>query len=239
MKQDYDYNKRSSSEYYKLIQQDKYHKNNALIHEKSIKNKLSIFFAVRTVGDKTGKREISNLGQLQSSVQNDAIFAAMATVQNITFEGLHPRETVSIMSNIDIFVSVHGAGLTNMFFLKPGTVVVEVIPFPLCSCTSEDYFYGDGGYYHGSSLALNVKHYSYCVPSEDTLWNQKPKSITYSNSQENNIKCSWKFLHSVKSVKIDSGRFMALLRKIKRDLIASGSVLLTAPVIKLHPHANG
>ena len=56
---------------------------------------------------------------------------------------------IDFMSNIHIFISVHGAGMTNMFFMTANTVVVEIIPWPLCHCNSPDYFYGIGGYYHG------------------------------------------------------------------------------------------
>ena len=121
-----------------------------------------------------------------------------------------------------------------MFFMKPGTAVIEIIPYPLCSCESNDYFYGEGGYYHGSALALNMKHYTYCVPQVDTIWHQKPFNI-----DTEIIKCSWKFLHAVRSLKIDAYKFLSLFKKVQREFVASGYLKIASPIISLDPHING
>lgn len=197
-----------------------------------VKHSLSIGFAVRAVGDKTGKREISNLNIIQNYLRRENYMTS--SISNITFEHLDVKGTVETMANTHILVSVHGAGMTNMFFMKSGTAIVEIIPFPLCHCQSKDFFYGDGGYYHGSAIAQGMKHYTYCVPSADTHWYHRPPEI-----DNEDVRCSWKYLHGVRSVHIDKMRFVALLRKVKRDLIASGTIILTSPVINMHAHANG
>lgn len=159
---------------------------------------------------------------------------------------MSPHEVVDSMSRIHIFISVHGAGMTNTFFMSPGTAVVEILPFPLCSCRSPDYFYGIGGYYQGSSLALGLKHYVYCVDSYHTKFQSKPTSTSpphHGNGGENpsiaQSKCNWKHLHSVQEVELDEGHFLSLLRSIERDFIATGMVELSVPVINMNPHANG
>ena len=120
-----------------------------------------------------------------------------ANIENITFEHLDVSSTVRYMSGVHIFISVHGAGMTNMFFMNPGSAVsrctivsiftisnaniplffyiyarkvVEIIPFPLCNCASPDFFFGVGGYYHGSASAQGIRHYHYCVPEKDIQW---------------------------------------------------------------------
>lgn len=70
------------------------------------------------------------------------------------------------MADVDVFVSVHGAAMTNMFFMRPGSAVVELLPYPLCHCRSPDYFYGVGGYYHSrygtlTYLGIYTFHYAY------------------------------------------------------------------------------
>ncbi len=120
-----------------------------------------------------------------------------------------------------------------MFFMNPGSAVVEIIPYPLCGCKSPDYFYGVGGYYHGSAVAQGIKHYPYCVPAEDVKWQKIPDNL------QPDGKCSWKHLHAVESVKLDVPKFTSLLRNVERDLIASGKIILTRPVIHMNPHANG
>lgn len=161
---------------------------------------------------------------------------------------MSPGEVLDSMARVHIFISVHGAGMTNTFFMSPGTAVVEILPFPLCSCRSPDYFYGIAGYYQGSSLALGLKHYVYCVDSYRTKFQSKPGSPSghhgsaESGSNSINIaqtKCNWKHLHSVQEVELDEGHFAALLRSVERDLVAAGMVELTGPVINMNPHANG
>lgn len=198
-----------------------------------VKYAVNILFAVRDVGELTGRREILDLNRLQIHLKrgNSVI---KSTIRNITFENLPVKNTIEEMADAHIFISVHGAGMTNMFFMKAGSAVIELIPHPLCHCETPDYFYGDGGYYHGSAIAQNIKHYTYCVPPVDTLWYSKPKMI-----DERQVKCSWKYLHEVKSIKLDNYRFIALVRKVKRDLIASGFIVLTSPIINTNPHANG
>jgi hypothetical protein len=157
---------------------------------------------------------------------------------------MSPKEVLDSMARVHIFISVHGAGMTNTFFMSPGTAVVEILPFPLCSCRSPDYFYGIAGYYQGSSLALGLKHYVYCVDSYHTKFQSKPGSQSghHEAGENSNIaqsKCNWKHLHSVQEVELDEGQFSSLLRSVERNLVASGMVQLTAPVINLNPHANG
>ena len=128
---------------------------------------------------------------------------------------------------------VYVSGMTNMFFMNPGSAVVEIIPYPLCNCRSPDYFYGQGGYYHGSAVAQGIKHYPYCVQAADVEWHSRPNDIKPGS------KCSWKHLHAVKSVHVDPSRFVSVMRNVERDLVVSGTIVLTRPIINTGPHANG
>ncbi len=192
---------------------------------------LRVSFAVRAVGSETGMRVVSNLEQVQLMIKKTQHVRSF--MENITFEHLDVPSTVRYMAGVHIFVSVHGAGMTNMFFMNRGSAVVEILPFPLCNCRSPDYFYGTGGYYHGSSVAQGIKHYHYCVPASDVTWHEKPKDLKPGG------KCSWKHLHAVESVYIDPTRFVSLMRNVERDLVAAGTIVLTRPIINSNPNANG
>jgi len=181
---------------------------------------------------KTGARSISNLASLQQAWSKSVRIPV--SLQNVTYEHLDVGSTVRVMASTHILVSMHGAGMTNMFFMNARSAVVEVIPFPLCSCKSPDYFYGSGSYYHGSAMAQNILHYTYCVPKQHVVWHKRDPAI-----DDPQVKCSWKFLHSVESVYVDPDLFISLLHKAERDLIAMGTVLLTRPIINMNSHANG
>lgn len=196
---------------------------------------LRIAFAVRDIStSKTGLRHISNLAQVQALLTHTQHITS--NMENVTFEHLDMPSTIRYMAATHIFVSVHGAGMTNMFFMNPGAAVVEIIPFPLCQCKSPDYFYGIGGYYHGSAVAQGLKHYTYCVPASDVTWHKVPGDLA--NNQKPG-KCSWKHLHAVESVHVDPAKFVSLMRKVERDLVVSGTVILTKPIINVNPHVNG
>ena len=192
---------------------------------------IRVAFAQRDVGAETGKRHISNLDATQVLLQQTQHI--LTKTENITFEHFDVPATVRYMASVHIFVSVHGAGMTNMFFMNPGSAVVEIIPYPLCNCKSPDYFYGVGGYYHGSAVAANIRHYPYCVEDKDVVWHKRPADIKEGG------RCSWKHLHAVESVSLDSTRFVSLMRSVERDLVQAGTVVLTQPIIKLNPNANG
>lgn len=200
-------------------------------HSSRVDPGLRVAFAVRDVGSETGMRAISNLEQVQSLIRNTQ--HVRSSMENVTFEHLDVPSTIRYMAGVHIFVSVHGAGMTNMFFMNPGSAVVEIIPFPLCNCRSPDYFYGVGGYYHGSAVAQRIKHYPYCVPLEHVKWHQRPADA------KEGAKCNWKHLHSVQSVYVDPTLFVSLMRSVERDLVVAGTVVLTEPIINQSPMANG
>ena len=197
---------------------------------------LRVAFAVRDVGHETGKRAISNLETVQRLLNLNQ--RLKASYENITFEHLDGPSTVRYMAGTHVFVSVHGAGMTNMFFMNPGTSVVEIIPYPMCNCKSPDYFYGISGYYHGSSRAAHISHYPYCVPEEDTVFHT---NVTLKTNPEfgPEVKCNWRHLHSVESIRLEPFKFLSFLRGVERDLVIKGIVQLQKPIVNMNPHANG
>ena len=198
-------------------------------------SQLRIVFAVRAAGAataKTGSRAIANLQALQQEIKRSGRITP--ALSNVTYEELGVAATVQVMAGTHIFVSMHGAGMTNMFFMNGKAAVIEIVPFPLCSCKSPDYFYGVGSYYHGSAMAQQILHYTYCVPKEHVLWHKKPPAV-----EDPAVRCSWRHLHSVESVFVDPDLFVSLVHKAERDLIAVGTIVLAKPVVSMNVHANG
>ena len=193
---------------------------------------LRLVFPVRDSAIKTGVRAINNLQAVQHQILRSA--RVHASITNVTYEHLDVASTVRVMANTHIFLSMHSAGMTNMFFMNAKAAVIEIIPFPLCSCKSPDYFYGVGSYYHGSAMAQGVLHYTYCVPKEHVVWHKRLAAV-----DDAAVRCSWRLLHAVESVYVDPDLFGSLVHKAERDLIAVGTVVLASPIININAHANG
>lgn len=80
---------------------------------------------VGLVDRRPGSRVIVN----QAELEMGAVARGM-TVQVIgdeVFQSL--RETVRAFQWADVIIGVHGAGLTHMVFMRPGTVLVQLVPF--------------------------------------------------------------------------------------------------------------
>jgi len=85
------------------------------------------------VGDSSGSRRIYVTRKRTSrrKVANEVEVSAALVRRGfdvIDFEGLSLAEQVRISAQANIFVSIHGAGLTNTMFMAPGSTVVELYP---------------------------------------------------------------------------------------------------------------
>lgn len=47
----------------------------------------------------------------------------------LTFEGKSPTEQVQMVSDCDVAIGIHGAGLTNFMWMRPGAVAIQVLPY--------------------------------------------------------------------------------------------------------------
>ena len=67
-------------------------------------------------------RSIPNLGQLGEYISNlgEITFADSAE--------LTPQQQVELFSRTDVFIGQHGAGLSNMLWMNPGALVIEIQP---------------------------------------------------------------------------------------------------------------
>jgi capsular polysaccharide biosynthesis protein len=72
-------------------------------------------------------------------------------VKEIFLEDYNMFEQAAIFSNADTIIGFHGAGLTNLYFSKPGTTVVEIF--------SPDFIVTD---YWGLASSFNYRYYAYC-----------------------------------------------------------------------------
>lgn len=81
----------------------------------------------------------------------------------ITFEHLSPEQAAETMAQLDVLVGVHGAGLSNICLMRPGGVVLQIMP------------YGEGGArnmigveYKNFAAAMGAEYLEWSVPVHDS-----------------------------------------------------------------------
>jgi len=111
---------------------------------------------------KTSKLYISRSKAKQRKVVNEASvvsFLKELGFETVNFEEFTFWEQVALMKQTDILVSIHGAGLTNLLFMKEGSRVIELQKDLLRTDEQADVLYKD------FAELLNVKYdVLYCRP---------------------------------------------------------------------------
>ena len=84
-----------------------------------VENKLNKGKRIYVSRQSAGKRKVNNEEQVVELLRKFE-FCILET------ENFDLAEQISIMHHVEIFISIHGAGLTNIMFCKPGTKVLEL-----------------------------------------------------------------------------------------------------------------
>ena len=114
----------------------------------------------------------------------------------------------------DVLVGAHGAGLTNMVFLRTGAVVVQVIPWGKMEP------YGEG-FFGAPAVHMGIRHVAYSIAAEEsTLYGKYGKDhpvitdpdVFYRNGS--NAKLYWQ----EQNIRLNTARFVPMLETVKRML---------------------
>ena len=70
-------------------------------------------------------------------------------------------EAMQLMKHTDVFIGMHGAGMTNMMWVKPGAAVVQLFPYGW-RLDSGELIRGD--YYANMARASNATHLDWVNP---------------------------------------------------------------------------
>jgi len=76
-----------------------------------------------------GPRKIVNLDALESKLHSLELCGAKPVVEVVRFGSESFENQVRIMQRANVVVSIHGAELANVVFVRPGSLVVELRPF--------------------------------------------------------------------------------------------------------------
>ncbi|RDX62443.1 EGF domain-specific O-linked N-acetylglucosamine transferase, partial [Mucuna pruriens] len=114
-----------------------------------------------------------------------------------------------VIHNSDVLLGVHGAGLTNFLFLRPGSVLVQVVPIGLD--------WASRTYYEEPPKFLGVEYIEYKIkPNESTLLERFGANslvikdpVAFQEDKWSKKRIYWK----EQNVKIDVIRFRKYLRK--------------------------
>lgn len=90
-----------------------------------------------------------NITTTKSNIQGQIIF----------MEGLTFKEQVYFTSSIDILITIHGAGETNIAFMKPCSIVIEIFPFS----------FDVSGYFQGLAKSAGLLHYYWLESYQHTI----------------------------------------------------------------------
>ena len=74
-------------------------------------------------------RSILNLPEIESEIQSISRNTGDISMSTVLFDSMSFKEQAEAMFSTDLLISVHGAGLTNIVFMKPCSVVIEILPF--------------------------------------------------------------------------------------------------------------
>ncbi|KAL6607057.1 hypothetical protein ACP70R_042710 [Stipagrostis hirtigluma subsp. patula] len=171
-------------------------------------------------GRKKPRMMIILRGGTRRFVNADAIVAA---VERAGFEAVRMEPTPAAdmdevtreVDACDALLGAHGAGLTNMVFLRTGGVVVQVVPWG----KMEPY----GEWYFGSPAAhMGIRHIAYSIAAEEsTLYDKYGKDhpviadpdVFYRNGS--NAKYYWR----EQNIRLNTTRIMPTLETVKRMLL--------------------
>jgi capsular polysaccharide biosynthesis protein len=126
-------------------------------------------------------------------------------------EGMHEvAPFAEIANSCDAIMGVHGAGLTNMVFLPPGGVVIQIVPLGGLEFVAN--------YFRGPSRDMGHRYLEYRIkPEESTLVDEFPRDHPIFTDPEKVKSKGWNSLKDAyldkQDVRLDMKRFRPTLKK--------------------------
>jgi hypothetical protein len=103
-------------------------------------------------------RQIPNSIIVQRSSRSfDFSQVKLNTLKQIDFAAMTPEAQIQLAYDSDVMIAHHGAGITNVLWMREGSVLVQVMPWYHCQ------WRGYEGYVQLAAVA-GVHHLLYCIP---------------------------------------------------------------------------
>ncbi|KAI7997122.1 Alpha-1,3-arabinosyltransferase XAT3 [Camellia lanceoleosa] len=152
--------------------------------------------------------------QESRAITNEDLLVKMAEQIGFEVEVLRPVRTSElariyrVLNSSDVTIGVHGAALTHFLFMKPGSVLIQVIPLGT-EWASETYF-GE------PSTKLGLKYIAYKIlPRESSLFDEYDENDPVLTDPSNVGKKGWEFTKKIyldrQNVRLNLTRFQKRL----------------------------
>ena len=140
-------------------------------------------------------------------LHQDEYIAALAhrvshtRIQSVDFSAIPFKEQLLIISNTDVLIGVHGAGLTHGMFLRPRSSIVEILPSDLdhkgfrnlASCLNHGYYSAratklphseESGDWHRDSVFLDKNLFLHVAElAVESMFNKGSRNFDISSSR--------------------------------------------------------
>lgn len=111
-------------------------------------------------------RRMLNLKEVKATLEAALHRRIVSAISIVTFDGKTLKAQAEIMYKTDIFVTIHGAGQTNVAFMRPCSVVLEICPFAYCEVGITQ---GPTTYFGTLAHSTGLIYFRYTEPKENSI----------------------------------------------------------------------
>lgn len=151
------------------------------------------------------------------AITNEDLMVQMAKEIGFQVKVLRPNRATElakiyrVLNSSDAMVGVHGAAMTHILFLQPGSVFIQVIP--LGTEWPAETYYGE------PAEKLGLKYIGYKIlPRESSLYNEYAKDDPVLRDPDSLAKKGWEF---TKRVYLDHQTVTLDLRRFRKQLVCA------------------
>ncbi|KAM1992978.1 hypothetical protein ACFX16_009370 [Malus domestica] len=199
----------------------------SLIHEREAKKKLSVSMSPASKRSLKIKRKAHEAHQLKRprlviisrkgsrAITNEHLLVKMAEKIGFEVEVLRPNSGTElamiywVLNSSDVVIGVHGAAMTHFLFMRPGSVLIQVIPLGT-SWAAEEY-YGKPA----RKLGLNYIGYK-ILTTESSLHNKYGKDDPVLKNPTSVTKKGWEY---TKEIYLEGQTVRLHLTRFKKQLL--------------------
>ena len=154
-------------------------------------------------GEAQGAQDMNRGGELGARERANGATTA-EDVSSVARRAL--AATVLAVRRASVLIGVHGAGLANTLFLRPGAVVVELVPFGLCECN-----YFAESIFHSMAWAVDATYAAVCLRREHMLYLPGSEPTT-EQVQDPCTHAHWPFLYGVLGISLSPTDWEGIIR---------------------------